>query len=128
MPLVNISGLTSASKSQIKAIQTTTDKSGNTLLDLFKKNLSPDGKGQTCSIGPKEKVNVTRATLGDYRIDLQKYNNDKSANFALQTNGKKSVTLAALFMPPDTSFTGATVETDFIASLSSGGTDAYQLP
>ncbi len=128
MPLEPINGITAPSNSQIKAIETAADKNNNTLLDLFIKNLSPDGKGTKCSIGAKEKVNLTRATLGDYRIDLQKYNNDGTANFAIQTNGQNSKTVAVLFMPPDTTFTGDAVAAGFTASLTSRGKDAYRLP
>lgn len=128
MPLVNIAGLTSPSASQKKAIRTTSDNNGNTLMDLFVKKLSRDGKGNSVSIGPKEKTNNTIVTLDAYRIDLQKYNINGSANFAIQTNGQNSVTLAALFMPPDTIFTKQQVEDGFYASLDSNGQSAYQLP
>ncbi|GAX37053.1 hypothetical protein [Nodularia sp. NIES-3585] len=128
MPLVPIERLTAPSASQKKAIWQDTDKNGNTLMDLFVKKLSPDGKGTNVSIGPNEKTNNTIVTLGGYRIDLQKYNNDKSANFAIQTNGQNSVTLAALFMPPSTNFSHTQVENGFNMSLNSNGKSAFQLP
>ncbi|WP_375513011.1 hypothetical protein [uncultured Nostoc sp.] len=127
MPPVNIDGLTSPSAGQKKAIQNTTDKNNNTLMDLFRKKLSADGKGNSCSIGPNEKIDNI-VTLDDYRIDLQKYNNNGSANFAIQTNGQNSVTLAALFMPPKKDFDGKDVEDGFYKSLNSNGKSAYQLP
>jgi hypothetical protein len=125
MSLEPISGLTSPTSGQKKDINgRTTDKSGNTLLDLFMKKLSKDGTGSTCSIGDQEPTR-TYAAVGDYRIDLQKYNNDGSANFAIQTDG---VTLAVLFMEPNTEFTQVQVKDGFNSSLNSNGTNAYRLP
>lgn len=123
-----VNSLTSPSSKMVKDItKNNTDDYGNTLLDLFAKKMSPDNQGVQCSIGPKEKTNVTYASLSGYRIDLQKYNNNGSANFALQTNERKSVTLAALFMPPNTNFSGDLVQQGFTASLTSEGRSACQL-
>lgn len=127
MPLVPVSGLTPPSSSQKKAIRTEVDKSGKTLMDLFLSKLTPVRDPNVVSIGSREKAPKPIVSLGAYRIDLQKYNTNGSANFAIQTNGSNSVTLAALFMPPDTDFTHQAVSNGFDASLDSAGVSAYQL-
>jgi hypothetical protein len=118
MPLVAVSGLSAPSKKQIK------DITNGDLLENFVKKLSPDGKGNTVSIGASERPG-TIVNDDTYRIDLQKYNNDGSANFQIQT-GK--ISLAALFMPPDRDYNGAVVIADFTDSLNSAGASAFQLP
>lgn len=117
MPLVAVGGLTAPSNSQKKAIDNAD------LFELFTKKLSPDGTGNTVSIGSDE-GSKTIVKADGYRIDLQKYNNDGSANFQLQTGG---ISLAALFMPPNQNYTGANVINAFQQSLNSGGTSAFQL-
>jgi hypothetical protein len=120
--LENVSGLSRPSSSQKKVIL----NSG--IIEEFCKKLSKDGKGTTVSIGPNEPRDKIVSKEG-YRIDLQKYNNDKFANFQIQNNttGGKSESFAALFMQPNQEFRGQDAIDAFTMSLNSEGTQAARL-
>ncbi|KRX07311.1 hypothetical protein PPERSA_06926 [Pseudocohnilembus persalinus] len=68
--------------------------------------------------GQKNKPGVKQ--MNGYRIDHQKQNIDKTANFQIQTNGNTSQSIAEIHIPQEVPIQKSVIKNAFIASLQQG--------